>query len=320
VLALRDANLSMQELRDSRCAVITGSSLLDFGGIGSAIEMVQRRGVRAAQARVVFTTTLTSIPDVINRMCGITSRTLAMQTSCCAGLDAIGHAASLVASGEVDIALCGGTEAPLHRFPLLELRAAGLTPPSVQMPHRLARPFDLWRTTGVVSEGACMFVLEPESSPRAGYSYVSGYSFANDDADSLCGGLFTTGKLAIAEARIRVSDVDCINAWGPGHKSIDQAEAAALIRLFSNSLQSTAAVSVKGSVGSALGAAPAIQVASAALGQRYAVVPPTVNWEFPDPACPLNLSSRSRSIEHSFTLINAHGVGSVNASMLLQRC
>jgi 3-oxoacyl-[acyl-carrier-protein] synthase II len=320
ILALRDAGLSMPELQASRCAVISGSSLLDFGGIGSAIDVVQRRGARAAQARVVFTTTLTSITDVINRMCGITSRTMALQTSCCAGLDAVGQASALVASGEVDIAICGGTEAPLHKFPLLELRAAGLTPPSVQMPERLARPFDLWRTSGVVSEGACMFILEPETSPRPAYTYVGGYAFSNDDADTLCGGLLTTGKLAVAEARIRLSDVDCINAWGPGHRIIDQAEADVLISLFGKSLSSIAAVSIKGAVGAALGAAPAIQIAAAALAQRSGVVPPTVNWNFPDPGCPLNLGKQSRSIEHDCTLVNAHGVGSVNASMVLQRC
>lgn len=320
VLALRDANLSLQELQQSNCAVVTGSSLLDFGAIGSAIDAVQKKGVRAAQARVVYTATLTSIPDVINRLCGITSRTLAMQTSCCAGLDAIGHAASLIASGNVDIALCGGTEAPLHRFPLLELRAAGLTPPSVDMPERMARPFDLWRTTGVVSEGACMFVLEAEESPRPGYSFVSGYAFSNDEADCLCGGLLTTGKLAIAEARLRLPDVDCINAWGPGHKAIDHAEAAVLMKLFGKSLADIPAVSIKGAVGAALGAAPAIQVAAASLGQYHSIIPPTANWDYPDPGCPLNLSKRARFIGHRATLINAHGVGSVNASLLIERC
>ncbi len=139
-LALRDACISTAELQLMKCAVITGSSLLDFGGIVGAIDSVQKRGMRGVQRRVVYTTTLTAIPDVINQVCGITARTMAIQTSCCAGLDAIGAAAEMVAKGEVDVAICGGTESPLHRFPLLELRAAGLTPETTDMPNRIARP------------------------------------------------------------------------------------------------------------------------------------------------------------------------------------
>ena len=146
---------------------------------------------------------------------------MAISTQCSAGLDAIGHAASLVANGQIDIAICGGTEAPLHKFPLLELRAADLTPSSDQMASRIARPFDLWRTTGVVSEGAAMFVIESESSPRPGYSWISGYAFGNDEPDDLCGGMVSAAKQAIAEAKIRLSEIDALSAWGPGHKQVD---------------------------------------------------------------------------------------------------
>jgi 3-oxoacyl-[acyl-carrier-protein] synthase II len=320
LLALCDAGVSRKHLKQLDCAVVTGSSLLDFGGIGSAIESVQKRGVRGVRPRVVFTTTLTSVPDVISQVCEITARTMTIQTSCCSGLDAIGAAAEMIATGEVDLALCGGTESPLHRFPLLELRAAGLTPVTTDMPSRIARPFDLWRTTGVVSEGACMFVLEPEDSPRPGYSYISGYSFANDPPNDLCGGLTESARLALAQARIRPSEVDAINAWGPGHKLIDAAEARAMAALFSASLAGIPVVSIKGAIGAALGAAPAIQVAAAALAQRYEMLPPTVNWDRPDPSCPLNLSNRPRSVAQRTTLINSHGVGNVNACIVLEKC
>jgi 3-oxoacyl-(acyl-carrier-protein) synthase len=269
---------------------------------------------------VVFTTTLTSVPDVINQVLGITARAMTLQSSCCSGMDAIGQAAQLVATGEVDIAICGGTEAPLHRFPMLELRAAGLTPPTTEMSALVARPFDLWRTTGVVSEGACILVLEPESSSRPGYSFISGYAFANDERDDLCGGLTTSGRLAIAGAGLRPEQIEAINAWGPGHKLIDAAEAKAMIKLFGAALAEIPVVSIKGAVGAALGAAPAIQIATAAMGQKWGVLPPTVNWQYPDPACPFSLSGRAREIPHRSTLINAHGVGNVNASMVLERC
>jgi 3-oxoacyl-[acyl-carrier-protein] synthase II len=319
VLALRDAGISKSELTATNCLVATGSSIMDFGGVNSAIDTVARKGHRGVQPRVLFAIGLGSVPSTIAEVLGIDARSVALSTQCDSGMDAVGYAAQMIATGEFDMAICGGTEAPLHKFPLLELRAAGLTPPTTQLADRLSRPFDLWRTTGVVSEGACIFVLEAESSARAPYAYISGYASSNDQGD-LCGGLELSGKLAIAEARLRPEDIDSINAWGPGHKLVDAGEARAMMKLFGNYLPEIPVVSIKGSIGTPLGGAPAIQIAAAALGQKNGVIPPTVNWQFPDPACPLNLSNEPRAVAHGRTLINAHGLGGVNSTIIVQQC
>ena len=320
ILAVQDTGLLVTELMERDCIVVTGSSLMDFGGISNSTQAVYTKGPQAALPRTIFTTTNANTTETVNIVLGMAARTMTLQNSCCSGMDAIGYAADMIARGEVEMAICGGTEAPLHRCPLLELRAAGLTPPTHEMSDRLARPFDLWRTTGVVSEGACMFVLEPESSPRPGYSFITGYAFANDPAGDVCGGLIEAAKLALADARIKTDQVDAINAWGPGHRRIDAGEGQAMERVFGRNLAQIPALSIKGAVGSALGAAPAIQVGVAALAQRNGTLPPTVNWLYPDPSCPFNLSNRARYVDHEYTLINAHGVGSVNSCMVLQRC
>jgi 3-oxoacyl-[acyl-carrier-protein] synthase II len=320
VLALNDAGVSAEEFCHANAAIVVGSSLMDFGGIVGSIDAVQQKGLRGAQPRALYATGIASVPSAVNHALGASARTMAVSTQCCAGMDAIGYAVDLVASGEVEMALCGGCEAPLHRFPMLEFRAGELTPASDQLPERMSRPFDLWRTTGVVSEGACMFLLEPENSYRPGYSYVAGYAFGNDQPDGLCDGMEVSGKLAVAAAGKKITDVDVINAWGPGHKRVDVGEAQAMVKLFKGELAQIPAVSIKGSIGTPLGAAPAIQIASAVLAQRNGTIPPTVNWEFPDPACPLTLSNRPREIDHRVTLLNAHGVGGVNASLILEKC
>lgn len=320
VLALQDAKITREELATRSCAITVGSSLMDFGGIGASIDGVQKRGIRGAQPRVLYGMGISSIASVINAILELSARTMAVSTQCSAGLDAIGYAASLVATGEVDIAICGGTEAPLYKFPMLELRAADLTPGHTEMADRLARPYDLWRTTGVVSEGACMFVLEPESSSRRGYSWISSYAVGNDVNDDLCGGMAVAAKIAMAEASISSAQIDAISGWGPGHKLVDRGEAQAMLRLFSSAVEELPAVSIKGAIGTALGAAPAIQTAAAALAQATRMIPPTVNWDHPDPACPLNLSSLPRAIDHQFTLVNAHGAGGVNGCLILERC
>ena len=166
-LALRDAGISQEEFNRASGAIVTGSSLMDFGAIGNSIEAVQLRGSKAAQTRLVYTANVTGVQEAISRALGLSARAIALQSACCSGLDAIGHAANLVATGATDMAICGGTEAPLHRFPMLEFRNAELTPANSEMAERAWRaPFDLWRTTGVISEGACMFVIEPEGSRR----------------------------------------------------------------------------------------------------------------------------------------------------------
>lgn len=320
ILALQDTGLYATDLISNDCVVVTGSSLMDFGGVSNTTQAVFTRGPQAAMARTIFTGTNANITETINQIFGITARTMTLQNSCCSGIDAIGLASGMVARGEAEMAICGGTEAPLSRCPLLELRAAGLTPPTHEMSDRLARPFDLWRTTGVISEGACMFVLEPESSPRPGYSFIEGYAFANDPAAHVCGGLVEATRLALADAGIRAGQIDAINAWGPGHRRIDAGEASAMQRVFGQALGQIPVHSIKGAIGSALGAAPAIQVGVAALAQRLSTLPPTVNWAYPDPSCPMNLSNRPRLVDHQYTLVNAHGVGSVNSCMILKRC
>jgi 3-oxoacyl-(acyl-carrier-protein) synthase len=320
MLALRDAGLSVEELRGGKVAIVVGAALMDFGSITNSIESVDRHGIRGSKPRTMYAFNTASIAGAINQVLETSARTMAVQSSCCSGIDAIGFAADLVANGEVDIALCGGTEAPLYRFPLLELRAAGLTPTTGETPHKVDRPFDLWRTTGVVSEGACMFVLETEESPRPGYSHIAGYAFANDEKDDLCSGIATASRMALADAKLRPDDIEVINAWGPGHKLIDAGEVRAMRRVFGPSLPEIPAVSIKGAIGNPLGAAAAIQVAAGALGQRLGTIPPTVNWDFPDPDCPLNLSNRSRHLDHRVTMINAHGLAGVNSSFILERC
>lgn len=320
VLALTDAGIEREELKNSRTLIVTGSSLMDFGGITRGTDSVFRLGVRGSQPRLIFSTNPAGIPAAISEEIGVSAPSMVLQSSCCAGLDAIGYAFQKVSQGEADIAICGGTEAPLFRHPMLELRAAGLTPANEEGADQLCRPFDLWRTTGVVSEGCCMMVLEAEgASRREAYCHIDGYGYANDDGATLCGGLEGAIRAALTDARIRSEAVEVVSAWGPGHRLIDAAEARVLRNVFGHELDTIAVASIKGAVGNALGAAAAIQVGVAALGLSEGFVPPTVNWKYPDPECALGLHDQVRSLTHSVELVDAHGVAGMNSAMLLSR-
>ncbi|MBS0663138.1 MAG: hypothetical protein JSR48_07720 [Verrucomicrobia bacterium] len=318
-LALEDAGLSLAALRGRSPLVMIGASLMDFGSINKGVEIIVRKGPVNGLPSSVFSASVSSISGTLGELIGGVTRTLSLQSACCAGTDAIGHAAEMVARGEIDLALAGGTEAPLFFHPMLELKMAGLAPGNPEHPERQSRPFDLWRTTGVIGEGACVLLLEPEESPRAGYAYVRGYAFASDPLEAPGSGLYDAVRLAVANAGLHVDQIDCINAWGPGHKIIDQAEAKALSRVFGPTLGQVPAVSLKGAIGNPLGAGGAIQAGCAALGLVRGVVPPTVNWQYPDPGCPLNLSAQARAVPHSTTIVNAHGLSGTNACLVLSR-
>lgn len=319
VQALEDAGLGLEYLRGRSPLVMIGASLMDFGSINKGVEIIVRKGPVNGLPSSVFSASVSSISGTLGEIIGGVTRTLALQSACCAGTDAIGHAADMVARGETDLALCGGTESPLYFHPMLELKMAGLAPGNPEHPERQSRPFDLWRTTGVIGEGCCVLLLEPEDSPRPAYAYIQGYAFASDPLESPGSGLYDAMKLAVANARMSVNEIECINAWGPGHKIIDQAESRALQRLLGPELERIPAVSLKGAIGNPLGAGGAIQTGCAALGLARGAIPPTVNWQFPDPGCPLNLSAQARFVPHRTAMINAHGLSGTNACVILAR-
>jgi 3-oxoacyl-(acyl-carrier-protein) synthase len=234
-------------------------------------------------------------------------------------LDSIGHGAEYVATGQADFVLCGGAEAPLYYHPMLELGLAELSPRSDATPENICRPFDLWRTTGVIGEGACMFVLEPEESPRPACAWITGYGYANDHSDQIGSGWYDSIRMALANAQCATNDINYISAWGPGHREIDFKEAQSLKRIFGHLLDTIPVTSIKGAVGSGMAAAGAIQIASAALTLQRGIIPPTVNWETPDPDCPLSLSNVARRIGPKTALVNGHGISGSNSSLVLER-
>lgn len=318
-LALSDAGLSITETRQKHPAIVVGASLMDFGSINKGIELILKKGPINGNLATVFSAPVSSIAGTIGDVIGGVNRTIALQSACCAGTDSIGKAAAMIAEGESELAICGGTEAPLFLHPLLELRMAGLSPANAEFPEQQCRPFDLWRTTGVIGEGACILILEPELSPRHGYSFIEGYSFASDSGDAPASGLYRAMQLALANARRSANEVDCVNAWGPGHKVIDSAESSALHELFGKRIDQIAVASIKGAIGNPLGAAGAIQAGCAALSLFHSIVPPTVNWRDPDPSCRLNLSPKARFLEHCVTIVNSHGLSGSNSSLVLSR-
>lgn len=317
-LAMQDAQLTATQLRGRNPVILNGSSLMDSELVVKTIAGVATKGPRYANPAVIFEAPPISIAGRIANWIDVPARIVALQTACCSGIDAIGHGAEMIATGQTEIAICCGTEAPVLYQPMLELGMTKLSPQNANSPGVMCRPFDLWRSTGVIGEGAAIVVLEAETSPRPAYAWLTGYAYANDTTEVSGSGLIESMRMALANARRNPMDVDFINAWGPGHEHIDRVEAQCLAEVFGARLPEIACTSLKGAIGNPLGAAGAIQTASVALTLQTGLIPPTVNWETPDPDCPLNLSGQPRHLQPHVAVVNAHGLSGSNASLVLE--
>ena len=318
--ALADAKIGLGELASSKIGLHVGAALMDFGPINRTIDLISRKGPIAGLPSAIASASPSSIASAIAKFLKMQSvASMTYQSACCSGIDAIGHGLQAVLGREVDIAICGGTEAPLFLHPMLELRMAGLSSSNQYLPENQCRPFDLWRTTGAIGEGSCMLVLEPNESPRKAYAYIDGYASAGDYKETPCSGLFHAMKECLSSAAIAPSEVEAISAWGPGHREIDKQEARAIRLLFESSIANIPVYSIKGAIGNPLGAAGAIQAGAAACCIDAAVIPPTVNWSFRDPDCNLNLSSVPRAVGHKNCLVNTHGISGANSCLLISQ-
>ncbi|HEY1791705.1 MAG TPA: beta-ketoacyl-[acyl-carrier-protein] synthase family protein [Opitutaceae bacterium] len=318
-LALSDAGIEPKDLDGLDPVVVNGSSLPDPELTHKTVFSVTTKGPRYAVPAVIYDAGAAATAGAVAKLLGTRCRTIALQSACCAGLDAIGHGAEMIATGQAQVAICCGTEAPIFYQPMLELASAKLSPRNARQPTEMGRPFDLWRNTGVIGEGACVVVLESEESPRDAYAWIAGYAYGNDAEGAPGNGLLATMRMALANAKCAPALIDYISAWGPGHKEIDASEADCLCRLFGGDLSKIPVCSIKGAIGNPLGAAGAIQVASTALALKTGTIPPTVNWITPDPECPLNLSGEARPVGCSAAIVNTHGLCGMNASMILLR-
>lgn len=314
-LALEQAGISQGSINCDDVIVMVGSTLMDAESVNKSIIEVTKRGPRFA--RPITRAIGSAIAAGVAELLGGNVRTMTFQSACCSGLDSIGFAAEKIALGEAEFAICGGTEAPIFYHPMLELKVAGLSPDSSEMSARMGRPFDLWRTTGLIGEGATMVVLEAENSPRKARAYVDGFGYTSDRVGDLCGGMPTSIRLALGNAGCRPYEIDHINAWGPGHRLVDSAECRALSAVFGARLPEILACSIKGAVGNPLAAAGAMQVAAAVLSLETGCIPPTVNWSQADPECPINVTSAPRYASVSCALVNSHGISGGNSCLIL---
>jgi len=326
MMALRDAQLDPNRLTlPSPVPVIIGVSMNSMDVLERALEMLRQD----KNNRVSPSTCATSLPqapaNVIADRIGAFAKATTISSACPSGLDAVADAAALIRAGEVEFAIAGGSDAPITPIAMASFTAANLSSCRNDEPEKASRPFDLERDSGVISEGAAVFILENfESAEARGarpYLEIIGYSKQRDLDPAIHGsGLEYSMKMALANAERTINDVDYISAYGTGHPVLDTVEVSTIKRVFGDRSYSVPVSSIKGVTGNPLAAGGPFQLTACALAIREQTIPPTANYQTPDTNCDLDfVPNRLRKAKVDCAIINVRGLGGSASTMVVNR-
>jgi 3-oxoacyl-[acyl-carrier-protein] synthase II len=326
MMALRDAGLEISESDlPSPTPVVIGVSTSAMDIIERSISDFDRHGLKGMSPTAVGALTPQAAANVIADRIGARAHAATVSSACPSGLDALALASSMIQSGEAELAIAGGADAPITKHTFAAFTATGLSSCRNGEPEKASRPFDLERDSGVISEGAGIFVLENLERAQARganiYLEISGYSRQRDHTpDDPASGLADSMKLALANAGRTKDDVDYISAYGPGHPALDAAEVRYIKEVFGDRAYTIPISSIKGVTGNPLAAGGPMQVAACALSFRDQVIAPTANYEVEDPSCDLDfVPHRPRKSKLDCILMNVRGLGGSSSSLVVER-
>ena len=328
--ALDDAGWNPQSYEDQvATGVLVGAGIGGAGGIADTGVLLKERGPRRVSPFFVPGRIINMAAGYISIEHGLKGPNHSVVTACSTGSHAIGDAGRLVALGDADVMLAGGTESPINRISMAGFSAArALSTGFNDTPARASRPYDKDRDGFVLSEGAGAMVLEEyEHAKRRGariYAELIGYGLSGDayhiTAPSPDGdGAMRSMTAALRRAGISPAEVDYINAHGTSTPLGDEIELGAVQRLVGNAAGRLSMSSTKSSIGHLLGAAGAVEAIFSVLAIRDQVAPPTINLDNPSVDTPIDLvphEAKKRNIQ--VALSNSFGFGGTNASLVFR--
>jgi len=325
MMALEDAGLEVSEADlPSPTPVVVGVSTSAMDIIERSISNFAERGESGISPTAVGALTPQAAANVIADRIGVHAHASTVSSACPSGLDALAIAANMIESGAAELAIAGGADAPITKHTFAAFIATGMSSCRNGEPERASRPFDLERDSGVISEGAGMFVLEDleraEARGARPYLEINGYARQRDDIPENPGsGLLGSMRLALANSGRSIDAIDYICAYGPGHPVLDAAEVRYIKEVFGERAYSIPISSIKGVTGNPLAAGGPLQVAACALSLRDQIIPPTANYELPDPDCDLDFVPRPRKAKLDSILLNVRGLGGSASSLVVSR-
>jgi 3-oxoacyl-[acyl-carrier-protein] synthase II len=329
--ALDDADWHPQTYDDQiTTGVLIGSGIGGIEGIADTALLLQERGPRRISPFFIPGRIINLASGYVSIAHALKGPNSSVVSACSTGAHAIGDAGRLIALGDADVMVAGGTESPVCRISLAGFAACrALSTGFNDEPTRASRPYDRDRDGFVMGEGAGVVVLEEyEHAKRRGariYGELIGYGMSGDafhitapaeDGD----GALRCMKAAVHRAEITPGDIDYINAHGTSTPVGDEIELKAVERLVGNAAANISMSSTKSSIGHLLGAAGTVEAIFCLLALRDQVVPATLNLDNPSVTTALDLvPHKPRGREVNVALSNSFGFGGTNASLVFRR-
>ena len=312
-----------------RVGVLFGTAIGGFIGIMEQAEVLRERGADRVSPTFLPNVLVDTASGQLAISLGFRGPNYAPVSACATGSTAVGEAAELIRRGDADAVLAGGAEACMHPLILAGFCSMRGLAAEEEHPPRASRPFDATRAGFVMGEGACVLVLEElEAARRRGatvYAEILGYGMSNDahhlaqpDPESV--GVAEMMRRALARSGVEPEQVGYVNAHGTSTPLGDAAETKAIKDVFGDHAYRLAVSSTKSVTGHCFGAAGAIEAMMCVLAVHEGVLPPTMNYAHPDPACDLDyVPNEARRTQVEVALSNAMGLGGHNGCVLVGR-
>jgi 3-oxoacyl-[acyl-carrier-protein] synthase II len=327
--AMKQSGLEIGPGLADRAGVFIGSGIGGFTIIEREHQALLEGGPRKISPFFIPSSIINLAAGQVSIRFGARGPNSAPCTACSSGAHAVGDAFRVISRGDADVMICGGSEAAITPMGVGGFAAMRALSTRNEEPARASRPFDKDRDGFVVGEGAGVIVLEElELARKRGATVIAelvGYGMSGDafhitlppDDGS---GAHRVMLNAITDAGARPEMVDYINAHGTSTPPNDRIETFAIKKLFGDHARKLAISSTKSMVGHLLGAAGAVEAGITALVIERGVIPPTINYETPDPDCDLDyVPNKARKADVRYALSNSFGFGGTNASLLFKR-
>lgn len=328
--ALMDAGFTTPMPNPERVGVVFGTAIGGLDRLDGGIQVLRAKGYNKVNPYVLPTGIPNLAASLIARHFSCLGPNSTIATACATGTQAVGEAVELIRRGAADIVITGGTEALINDFAIGGFSAMRALPTHYnQCPQAASRPFDARREGFIFSEGAAALIVESSVSACARGAYIyaevvghassaDGYHLAAPDPQAE--GPARAMRWALEDAGITPADVDYINAHGTATPLNDQVETKAIKKVFGEYAYRLPISSTKSMLGHAMGASGAIEALICALTIQNGVIPPTINYEYPDPKCDLDyVPNQARQQQVNTVLSNSFGLGGQNACLVIKR-
>ncbi len=327
--AFEQAGLKPEALDRDRVGVVIGSGIGGISTLLAQVEEMRQRGPERVSPFLIPMMIADSAPATIAIRLGLRGPNMALATACASGANAIGEAAEMIRRGDADVMLAGGAEASIVPVAMAALNAMGALSTRNEAPQQASRPFDRLRDGFVMAEGSGMLVLEALDHALARKAPIlaelSGYGTSNDayhisaPAENGAGAVLAM-RWALEDAGLSPEQIDYINAHGTSTPLNDKSETQAIKSLFGEAAYSIPISSTKSMTGHLLGASGALEAVICIQVLRDQILPPTINYEHPDPECDLDYvpnKARPHPVRH--VMSNSFGFGGHNATLIFSQ-